>query len=666
MTAAPPTIAPDMTIREALVRYPHTAAVFERHGLAGCGGPGGPLEPIDQFARLHHVDLPTLLAELEATVRETPEAGAVAASQTSAPGPHAPGVGHQPGPAAPDSYRLYLKTSLLLALTAGFGIGLLAVLSRAGAPSLGAYWLPLIQAHGQVQLLGWVGLFTVGVAYHVVPRFRGVPPVSRRVALVTYSLLLGAVVVRAVAQPLAVGAALPGAFTLAALLQLAGSTLFAVTLLRWLLPHARQWEGYEPYLASAASWLVLAGLLSVAIAVPADLAGRAVVVSSFTDGYLHAMFYGFALLLALGVTRRAIPLFMGLQATNARLDRAAWTLLDAAVALKVSGALGGALLDPLPWRAVEALGAGLLLAGAVAFVAALHLYERAPMPPGPGQPRGHEPFIRTAYGWLLVSLGLSAVVSVAVALGAPPVTGGASAARHALALGFLSLLIFGVASRIVPVFGGVTLWRPFLLVPLYVAFNLGVALRVLGELLGSGDSPGRLLVAVSGVLGYLGLVLFALVLWRTLDARPTVALSLVGVRPGSDGALRPDLTVAEVLARWPATLPVFLAHGFTPLANPALRAALAPRVTLAQATGMRGVDLDRLLAALQAAAGEASEPARPPGVGTPIRLTRSLDQDRVRTAPYWPGRGEVNRLSGRHAWQASGDSPIASPSAALR
>ena len=56
--------------------------------------------------------------------------------------------------------------------------------------------------------------------------------------------------------------------------------------------------------------------------------------------------------------------------------------------------------------------------------------------------------------------------------------------------------------------------------------------------------------------------------------------------------------MAAVLDRWPATLSTFLAFGFTPLANPVLRQALAPRVTLAQAAAMRQVDLAALLAEL--------------------------------------------------------------------
>jgi hypothetical protein len=587
-------IEPTTTIREVLARYPQTAAVFARHGLAGCGGPAGPLEPLDQFARLHHVDVTALLAELEASARSAPP-----------PAPAKPAA----AAAAPERYRLYLKTSLVLALSAGFGVGLLAVLSRAGGPSLGAFWLPLVQAHGQVQLLGWVGLFVVGVAYHVVPRFCGAAPPSDRVTLTTYGLLLGAVLVRAVAQPLAVVWPVPGAFTLAALLQLTASALFAATLLRWLVPARRRWEGYEPYLVASGVWWVVAGVLAVAMAVPTDAARGAIVASPLAGAYLHVTLYGFVLLAALGVTRRAIPLFMGLRPTSARLAMGAWLALNAAVALGAGGALGAALAPAAVWDAASQVAAWLALAGAGAFVAALHLFERAPSPPGAGQPRGHEPYIRAAYGWLLVALGLGAALALREVLtGEAAGPGAVAAARHAFALGFVSLLIFGMASRVVPVFGGVRLWQPWLLAPLFVAFNLGVLLRVAGELLGNQDALARGLVAASGLLGFAGLALFALVLWRTLDRRAPVALPMVAARPATNGAagtiavpITPDLTVATVLERWPATLPVFLAHGFTPLANPVLRRTLAPRVSLAQAASMKGVDLAALVAALERA-----------------------------------------------------------------
>lgn len=68
---------------------------------------------------------------------------------------------------------------------------------------------------------------------------------------------------------------------------------------------------------------------------------------------------------------------------------------------------------------------------------------------------------------------------------------------------------------------------------------------------------------------------------------------------GADGASLPaaegllSVRVSELLQRYPAMLQVLIDHGFAPLAQPALRAVLAPTVTLAQALKIRSLDGDR-------------------------------------------------------------------------
>lgn len=58
--------------------------------------------------------------------------------------------------------------------------------------------------------------------------------------------------------------------------------------------------------------------------------------------------------------------------------------------------------------------------------------------------------------------------------------------------------------------------------------------------------------------------------------------------------------VSVLLECHPEALPILIEHGFTPLANPALRAVLAPTVTLGQALGIRGLDGADAEALLQA------------------------------------------------------------------
>ncbi|MBI2201862.1 MAG: DUF1858 domain-containing protein, partial [Armatimonadetes bacterium] len=169
-------IAKDMTVRDVLTRYPHLVSVFEAHGLSGCGGPGGPVEPIALFASIHKVDPQALLRELnDKALLGGPPAQAQEADQP--PGSH---------------YRLFLKTSLVLAVLVGFALGVIALASRTRLLPLGWYgeWVPV---HGHVQLYGWISLFLMGVAYQVLPRFVGRRLLSQRLVLGSYGLVLGGI-----------------------------------------------------------------------------------------------------------------------------------------------------------------------------------------------------------------------------------------------------------------------------------------------------------------------------------------------------------------------------------------------------------------------------------------------------------------------------------------
>src|SRR5690242_13031178 len=59
-----PTISASAFLPDVISQYPETRAVFDRYGLHGCGGPQGPREKIEWFARLHGVPLDALLREL--------------------------------------------------------------------------------------------------------------------------------------------------------------------------------------------------------------------------------------------------------------------------------------------------------------------------------------------------------------------------------------------------------------------------------------------------------------------------------------------------------------------------------------------------------------------------------------------------------------------------
>ena len=67
----------------------------------------------------------------------------------------------------------YIWTALGFALFAGFAIGAHLTFVIGYDFNLGDGFVSLIQTHGHVQLLGWAGLFIMGMSLHFLPRLTG-------------------------------------------------------------------------------------------------------------------------------------------------------------------------------------------------------------------------------------------------------------------------------------------------------------------------------------------------------------------------------------------------------------------------------------------------------------------------------------------------------------
>jgi cytochrome c oxidase cbb3-type subunit 1 len=128
-------------------------------------------------------------------------------------------------------------------------------------------------------------------------------------------------------------------------------------------------------------------------------------------------------------------------------------------------------------------------------------------------------FIRSSLVWLGVGVTLGVVMAVH-----PAAVAFRPAHLHANLLGFVSMMIFGVAYHVMPRFTG----RPLhsiraATLHLWVA-NLGLAGMVSGFILRVYRwSPGAALLAGGGVLSAAGAFLFIYNIWRTLEpvrARP--------------------------------------------------------------------------------------------------------------------------------------------------
>jgi hypothetical protein len=210
-------------------------------------------------------------------------------------------------------------------------------------------------------------------------------------------------------------------------------------------------------------------------------------------------------------------------------------------------------------------------------------------------------FIQAAYAWLYLSLAMLLFVPFYNMLTIQTFSHAFyGATRHATTVGFISLMIVGVAAKVVPVLNGVDtrtlsqLWLPFILI------NTGCILRVSTQIL-TDLAPGAFsLIGLSGVLEVTGIAVWGIGLYgvmnRALSANERVGKHLP--RPVSvDGEDKPGPIVDAA----PELLKVFVQFGFAALQNPLLRRTLARQITIRQACRMQHVDEAKLLVALNTA-----------------------------------------------------------------
>ena len=122
-------------------------------------------------------------------------------------------------------------------------------------------------------------------------------------------------------------------------------------------------------------------------------------------------------------------------------------------------------------------------------------------------------FLKASLAWL--ALG----VSLGVAMAAHPVwTLYRLAHVHMVLLGFVTMMIFGVAYHVVPRFAGFPLRSRRAAIVHWWISNLGLAGMVVGFFLRAHNASfATPVLATGGVLSALGAYLFVYLIWRTID-----------------------------------------------------------------------------------------------------------------------------------------------------
>jgi hypothetical protein len=409
-----------------------------------------------------------------------------------------------------EPYQLLLRTSLTLAIVGGFGLGLYLLLSFALRLPIPGTVGSLIQVHGQVQALGFVAIFIMAVASRLVPRLHHTRLVAGRAISVGGLMLAVGVLLRGLSQPVAPSTPRDGVVLFSAFLALGGVLVAGSAFARTVRSGTAR-TAKEPLVLplTMAGSLVAALLLNLLAGM--GLAGETSVPFALDEAILHLELFGFASTMIFAIGQHAWPNLLLLRPTRLSFIRPSlilWAIGTFGVPL--SWLVGPGVME------LRVLATLAQLAGSVLYVHALRLFE--PSVRASSIPRVTNParaWARTAFVFLLLSTATSVVTAVGGLLAGWPTTFTTiSAARHALAQGFLLPLIVFMASRILPGYSSAMVGRPRFMNALMWTLFAGSLLRAVGELAGGYVDGWNLVVACGGALGTVAFLVFAVTLWR--------------------------------------------------------------------------------------------------------------------------------------------------------
>jgi len=407
-------------------------------------------------------------------------------------------------------YRPFFLAALLLALTAGAGWGV-SILWRIGlGGSFTSATIYEINAHGHAQIYGWVGLFILGSATQVLPRCWGDRLVAPELSFAAFTIMVIGVILRSVA--LAGYAAPQSAIPLTLIGGQAEAAAVIIILAQLVLTYLRRQSeahGSDALIFSALGWLLISVLVSAgystALLASPSREVMLELVATWQAALRDIQIHGIAVIMILGMSIRLLPMLFGAPEVTSRRAVAACAILNIAVAGEAALLVLSQAFELMILRGVVYLMWILLAAGILTIALPFRLWRPFL------EPDRSSKFIKAAYAWLGVSLLMLLAFPLYIALSGEPFSHAYyGAIRHAITVGFISLMIMGVASRVVANLNGIDtrvltqLWRPFVLV------NVGCGLRVVLQTATDWHPAFFKVVGVSGMLELAGLAWWAL------------------------------------------------------------------------------------------------------------------------------------------------------------
>ncbi len=406
------------------------------------------------------------------------------------------------------TYRPFIISSLFVALTLGFTTGAAILFFPLLGLNLGNAWPTHTQSHGTAQIFGWAGLFVMGIGFHVVPRIRNNPmsfPWPQRFVL---SSMLIAIVTRFFGQTITsydINDSLLAVSTACLALGLGSFALFiGITLLKGKTRHSSA----ELWIVVSLAWGIVAAGLDLMIIYRLIGSGSEIISTQINGALIEASLLGFISNFIFGISLRVIPSFLNLPSPKLNLNRCSLVCINIGIAMVVLTHTN----DLSDWLLL--VGEVIKSVGFLTYILSLRLYSRKK---SPGKYIANiygrfEWFLQVSFFWLLVGGLLEVWKSIGNTYSqfGPPVDLGAPAI-HVVGLGFITIMIIGMSSRMLPMFEAAVSPKGSLMDTILVFINLSVLLRIISGTINFDLTWTGL--ALSGTLGTLSISLFGLVVW---------------------------------------------------------------------------------------------------------------------------------------------------------
>lgn len=582
----------DVMIPDLISKYPSARLVLDKYGLKGCGGPEGPYESLRFFARAHEVDEHILLCEIERVVLKQEQAGAAVSLQAQTPD------------LADTIYRRFFIAAIAITVTLGATWGAY-LLWKIGVLGYSGVSTNEINAHGQAQIFGWMGLFIMGFACQAFPRFWHTTLVAPKLAVAAFLLMLAGIISASFGLALGNHSAMGLPFGLGgSLLELAAVSVFVGLILWTYKCSGKHLEPYLGFVFCSFFWFLVFSIYNCwhvwNLLGAASDSRMLYYLNVFQPALRDMQFLGLGMLIILGVSLRTLPHFYDLPKIESRRGWLLLALLMVAVCMQTIFSLAVKLVALFPqW--LLSIPPALMLLGTLALICNWRLWRQFP-----DSDRSAK-FVRAAYCWLIISLVMLIALPIYAALpGVSSLHAFTAATHHAITVGFISMMIMGHAAKVVPTLNGINLktltrlWGPFLLI------NTGCLLRVSTQVLTDWTDHAYPIIGLSGTLEVIALLWWGwhlisiMINGKRAERQNTGVTSL----PMCPYPITADTKVAEVIFWHPKLMPIFLSHGFTAISNPVMRNTVARHVSIKQACSLQEIKLDDFLGALNDAVKE--------------------------------------------------------------